>query len=153
MKTVFSLILVLAFPLCVMSQHFGLRVGSTISDMKIATDVIGFNTIVKPGFFAGIIVEFPFKNSQVISTAVNFKSIGTWITDNKDETVWRVNYLDLIVHYEYIFPFEKVEFFVEMGGYAAYALYGKEIFRPENGSETTEDLNIGTASDDVIIAF
>jgi hypothetical protein len=61
--------------------------------MKITTDVAGFNTKIKPGFIAGVVVEFPLKNNMAINTSLNFKSIGTWIKDGGDLTSWRLNYL------------------------------------------------------------
>ncbi len=153
MKRIITLLFIASISTCIFAQYFGFRGGGTLSQMVITTDIISYNTKVKPGFVAGVVFEYPLKNTMALHTSVNFKSIGTWIHDDQDITGWRVNYLDLDVCYEYIFNFDAVEVFVQGGGYAAYALYGKEVYKPENGSTETNDLKIGTSDDDVIKPF
>lgn len=153
MKKIITIIIIAALPTALFAQHFGVRLGGAIADMRMSTDTISYNTKIKPGFIAGIVMEYPLKNTMAINTSLNFKSVGTWIHEDLDITGWRMNYLDLDVSYEYIFDLGEAEVFAQGGGYLAYALYGKEIFKPENGEKTTENLNIGTSDEDVLKPF
>ena len=150
MKRIITLLIIATFSTCLFAQHFGLRIGGSITDMAMETDTISYNTKIKPGFVRGIVLEFPLKNTMAINTSLNFKSVGTWIHQDLGITGWRVNYIDLDITYEYIFHLGELEVFAQGGGYLAYALYGKEVYKPENGPETSEKLNIGTSDEDVI---
>ena len=148
MKKLLTLLIVAALPAFVFAQHFGVQAGGSLSNMKYKTDLFTYNSKIKPSFFMGLTVDIPLNNTMVLNTALNYKNAGTWIHENKDILAVRLNYINLDITYNYLIPVGDLMLFAEGGGYIAYALGGKWIYKPDEGSNEEEKINFGTSEAD-----
>ena len=144
---------VLTMTYAVNAQYFGVQGGGSLVNLSDKTDAYSVNTRIKPGFFMGIITDFPLNNDMAISTALNFKHAGTWIKENNDVWALRLNYINLDVTYNYIITLSSITLFLEGGGYMAYAVGGKTIYRPESGDNVDTKIDFGTSTDDDLKPF
>lgn len=149
-KSIILVGLFLLFCMGTIAQHFGLQAGGVASNVQWRNDIFTVNTIVKPGFLAGVTLDIPLNNSMVVNTAINYKCIGAAMADTSDLAAIRLGYVNLDVTYDYLFDMKTYQLYVEGGGYLGYLVKAENIIKPENGDKTTEDLNIGTETTDDI---
>jgi len=149
-KSIILVGLFLLFGMGTFAQHFGIQGGGLASNVQWRNDIFTVNTIVKPGFLAGITLDIPLKNTMVINTAINYKCIGAAMIDSTDLASIRLGYINLDVTYDYLFDMKTYQLYVEGGGYLGYLVKAENINKPENGDKTKEDLKIGTATTDDI---
>lgn len=137
----------------VAAQHFGVQGGGVLSNIKWRNDVFTVNTFVKPGFLAGIAVDFPLNNNMAISTALNYKWVGAALSQANDLSSLRLGYINLDFTYNYIFDLETFQIYLEGGGYAAYLANAESIYKPEGQDAYSEEVKIGYDETDEIIPF
>lgn len=149
-KSFLLLALLITFGMLVQAQNFGIQGGGVLSNVGWRNDQFTVNTNLKPGFLAGITLDIPLNNAMVINTAVNYKTMGAWIHDSTDLASYNLGYVNLDVTYDYIFDMKSFQIFAEGGGYISYLVNAKSIYKPEGEDRITENLKIGTSSDDDI---
>lgn len=130
------------------AQHIGIQGGGVLSNVSWRNDLATLNTKIKPGFLAGITLDIPLNNSMVINTAINYKTMGTWLNDSTDLASFNLGYVNLDATYNYIFDMKSFQIYAEGGGYISYLVIAKSIYKPTNEDRYTEDLKIGTSEDD-----
>ena len=143
-----SLITFLGFSL--QAQHFGLQAGVLASNIKWRNEFYTINSIVKPGFMAGITLDIPLKNTMAINLALNYKWTGASFIDSTNLSSVRFGYINFDATYDYIFDMGSYQLYAEGGGYIAYLVSAKKGLKPENEDVSFENLNIGTSETDDI---
>ena len=158
-KVLYSFILLLVVQFS-KAQHFGLEAGSVFSTMNFSNDVIILNTNLKPGFLAGVTVDFPLNENMLINASVGYKSMGTYIQNGSvffddvvDVFTIRTDNLYLNTSYDYLFVLEKIDVFIEGGAYLGYGFGGNWFYNSTNGGEVSGDIVFSNEEDDENMTF
>lgn len=133
------------------AQYFGIHGGALATNVQWRDNYYTLNTLVKPGFMAGITLEFPIKNIMAVNTALNYKWTGASFIDSTDIAAVRLGYVNLDITVNYIFEGKTVRPYVEGGTYLGYLVTARSVFKPENKDVEYENLQVGFDKDDEII--
>lgn len=143
MKYIIIIILLLSTSHCFAQKYgCGFKVGAGFANQYIKNqDIIGTNSIKT--FNAGLFGKYYLQHQWLIQGSINIANKGAEITEDAITTTRHITYLDIPVNLV-----KKVNFpglgilFVGAGGYAAYALMGRNSYETPN-STTSEKLEFG----------
>ena len=95
MKKITITCLVLMIFLSTSAQHFGIQAGALATNVQWRNDIYTVNTLVKPGFMAGVTLDIPIKNTMAVNIGLNYKWAGAALTDSTDIAALRLGYVNL----------------------------------------------------------
>lgn len=154
MKRVFITTIVSFIFISSYAQYFGFQAGALASNILWRNDVSVENTLLKPGFIAGVTLDIPIKNTMAVNLALNYKWTGASALDSTDISAVRFGYINLDATFNYIFETNAaVRPYIEGGGFGAYLTNAQSIYIPDGGDSYSEDVKIGYSNDDEIIPW
>lgn len=146
----YLLISFILFGSAVWSQEtrFGVTGGLTLGSWTMSGGGLSINTQSTTGFTAGVTAFVPISTQFTIQTGLNFLQKGAKVSDQGDEEVIKLNYIELPVHFLYTHD----GFFGGAGPTIAMGISGKDKSTSQ-GITQTNDIKFGSSTNDDLKKF
>jgi hypothetical protein len=128
--------------------RFGLTGGLSLASWSISGGGVSINTSSNNGFTAGVTSFIPLTSQFSIQTGLNYVQKGAKISDQGDEEIVKLNYVELPVNFLYTHE----GFFAGAGPTIAMGLSGTDKATSQGVTEKS-DIQFGSTTDDDLKKF